>query len=348
MTVFKIIIAILIICIIIISHEFGHYLIARANGITVKEFFVGMGPTIFSKEISGTMFSIKPIPFGGACVFMDEDDIDHPENCSYLNASVYARMATIIGGPLFNFILAFILSLFVIGSVGYSDTVLSDVGEGSPASQAGILPGDEIIKYNGHRVYVYGEVTFETSYNTGEPIDLTIKRDGRIINTTVIPKYDESLGRMMMGITFRSGVDNPTPLETIKYSYLNVRYWIKLTLKSIKMLLTGQISAKELSGPVGITQAVSTVYDSASSYGIKAVILSLIDMTILISANLGVMNLLPFPALDGGKLIFLIIEAITKRPVDKRVEGAVNFVGMAMLMLLMVFVLYNDILRIVG
>ncbi|MDO4188492.1 MAG: RIP metalloprotease RseP [Lachnospiraceae bacterium] len=347
MSIFKIFLALIIICIIIVVHEFGHFIIARANGIEVKEFFVGIGPNIIKKKKGNTVYSLKLIPFGGACVFMDEDDIDHPEDCSYLNASVYSRIATVIAGPIFNFILAFIFSLFLIGSVGYSNTVLTEVADLSPAQEAGLEAGDEIIKINGEKVYFYGEVTFETMYNTGDPIDITVKRNGEKIDTVVVPKFNEEYGRMMMGITFGEGVDNPTALQTIKYSFLNVRYWIKLTVKSLKMLFTGGISMNELSGPVGITQTVSEVYDSAAKYGIMTVILSLMDLAILISANLGVMNLLPFPALDGGKLIFLIIEAVTKKPVDKRIEGAVNFVGMACLMLLMVFVLYNDIMKIV-
>ena len=347
MSIFKVILALAIICVIIVAHEFGHFIIARANGIEVKEFFVGIGPTILKKKKGNTLFSLKLIPFGGACVFMDEDDIDHPEECSYLNASVYSRIATVVGGPVFNFLLAFIFSLFLIGSVGYSNTVLTEVSDGSPAKEAGLMAGDEIIKINGERVYFYGEVTFETMYNAGEPIGITVKRDGKKIDTVVVPKYNEEYGRMMMGITFGEGVDKPTALQTIKYSFLNVRYWIKLTIKSIKMLFTGGVTVNDLSGPVGITQTVSEVYDSAAKYGVMAVILSLMDLAILISANLGVMNLLPFPALDGGKLIFLIIEAVTKKPVDKRIEGAVNFVGMALLMLLMVFVLYNDIMKLV-
>lgn len=341
----KIILSLLILCVIIVAHEFGHYIIARANGITVKEFFVGVGPDIVKWTRGETRYSIKLIPFGGACVFMDEEDLDHPEDCSYLNASVYSRIAVTIGGPVFNFLLAFVFSLFVIGSVGYSNTVLIDISPDSPAYDAGLEKGDEILKINGERVYFFGEVTFETMYNTGEPIDLLINRNGNKIKTVVVPKYNEEYGRMMMGITFGEGVDDPTPLQTIKYSFLNVRYWIKLTVKSIKMLFTGGLTVNDLSGPVGITQTVSEVYDSAVPFGITAVILSLMDLAILISANLGVMNLLPFPALDGGKLIFLIIEAITKRPVNKKVEGAVNFVGMALLMLLMIFVLYNDIMK---
>ena len=347
MSLFKIILSLLIICIIIVVHEFGHYIMARANGITVKEFFVGIGPNIISKKKGDTVFSLKLIPFGGACVFMDEDDLDHPEDCSYLQASVYSRMATILGGPVFNFILAFVFSLFLIGSVGYSNTVITDVTPNSPAQEAGLETGDEIIKVNGSRTYFYGEVTFETMYNNGEAIDLVIKRNGEKKYITVVPKYNEEFGRLMMGITFGEGVDKPTPIQTLKYSALNVRYWIKITIKSLKMLFSGRLSVNELSGPVGITQTVSEVYDSAVAYGFKVVLLSLMDLAILISANLGVMNLLPLPALDGGKLIFLIIEAVTGKKVNEKVEGAINFVGMALLMLLTVFVLYNDIMRLV-
>ena len=347
MSVFKILLSLFIICLIIVVHEFGHYIIARANGIEVKEFFVGIGPNIISKKKGNTVYSLKLIPFGGACVFMDEEDIDKPEECSYLNASVYSRMATILAGPIFNFILAFVFSVFLICSVGYSNTAITEVSKGSPAESAGLMEGDEIVKVDGSKVYFYNEVTFATMYNNGEPLSLKINRDGKTLDIVVTPEYSEEYGRMMMGISFGEWVENPSPLQIIKYSFLNVRYWVKITLSSLKMLFTGIISVNELSGPVGITQTVSDVYDEASEYGFKAVLLSLMDLLILISANLGVMNLLPFPALDGGKLIFLIIEAVTKKPVNKNVEGAINFVGMALLMLLMVFVLYNDIMRIV-
>jgi len=342
----KIFLTLLILCVIIVAHEYGHYIIARANGIEVKEFFVGFGPTIFKKKKGETLYSLKAIPLGGACVFMDEEDLDHPETCSYLNANVYARIATILAGPLFNFILAFLLSLFVIGACGYSTTKLIDVTEGSPAYEAGLRAGDEIVKINNSKVYFYGEVTFETMNNEGDPINVVYKRDGKKEACVVIPKYDEEYGRMMMGITFGDSVSDPTPLQTLKYSFLNVRYWIKLTVKSIGMLFTGHASVNDLSGPIGVTQAVSEVYDEASAYGIMAIVYSLLDMAILITANLGVMNLLPFPALDGGKLIFLIYEAIAGKPANRKIEAAVNFAGMMLLFLLMMFVMYNDIARI--
>lgn len=342
----KYVLAIIMICVIVLVHETGHYLIARMNGIVAKEFFIGIGPTIWKKQKGETLFSVKAFPFGGACVFGNEEDVEDPSTNSYLSANVWARIATIFAGPFFNFLLAFVCSLFVIGATGYTGTTVVEVTKGSPAEEAGLQPGDLITRFDGAKVYMYGEITFATMYNNGEPVEVVYKRAGKTYHTTVVPKYDEDYKRMMIGITFSAGDTKPTALETIKYSYANVRYWIKLSVQSIKMLFTGIVSVNDLSGPVGVANMVSDVYDEASDYGIRVVIYSLLDFAILITANLGVMNLLPFPALDGGKLIFLFIEAIRKKPVNREVEGMISFIGVVLLLLLMVFVMYNDIRKI--
>lgn len=342
----KILIAVIMICIIILVHEFGHYIIGRANGIVAKEFFIGVGPILFKFEKGGTVFSLRAIPFGGACVFGNEEDFENPQDSPYLSASVWARFASIVAGPIFNFILAFVLSLFVIGATGYTPTKVIDVTEGSPAEQAGIQAGDLITRFDGSKVYMFGEITFATMYNNSEPIAVELLRGNEKIRTIVTPVYDEQYGRMMMGITFGGVEEKPTPIETIKYSYANVRYWIRISVASVRMLFTGVLSPKELSGPVGVTMAVSEVYDAAADYGIMAIIYSMLDFAILISANLGVMNLIPIPGLDGGKLLFILIEAVTRKPASKEVEGIVTFIGFAILMLLTGYVLFNDIQRI--
>lgn len=344
----KILIALVMIAVVIIVHEFGHYIIGRANKIVAKEFSIGMGPAFFKKKVGETLFTIRAIPFGGACIFGNEEDVDKPEENSYLSANVWSRIATIFAGPFFNFILAFVISLFVISGTGYTGTKIIEVSAGSPAAEAGLQAGDIITKFNGSKVYMYGEITFDTVYNNGEPIDVELLRGKEKVRTTVTPVYDESFGRMMMGITFKGENEKPTPLETIKYSFANVRYWIRLSLKSLKMLFTGVVSPKELSGPVGVTVAVSEVYDQASSYGISAIIYSMLDFAILISANLGVMNLVPFPALDGGKLVFLLIEAVTRKPVNRDVEAVISFIGVVLLLILMGFIMFNDISKIFG
>ena len=344
--VLKILIALIMLCVIILVHEFGHYIIGRANGIVAKEFFIGVGPTIWKKQKGGTLFSVKAFPFGGACVFGNEEDIEHPEESAYYNSNVYSRIATILAGPVFNFLLAFLLSLFVIGATGYTSTRISEVTPDSPAEKAGLQAGDMITKFDGHKVYLFGEIAFSTTYNNEEKIEVQFKRDGKKMSTFVTPKYDPEYGRMMMGVAFDATTEKLSPIDTIKYSYANVRYWIKLSIFSIKMLFTGTVSPKELSGPVGITVAVSEVYDEAATYGIMAIIYSMLDFAILITANLGVMNLVPFPALDGGKLIFLIIEAVTKKPVSREIEGIVSFIGIVLLLILMAFVMFNDVQKI--
>lgn len=344
--IFKILLSLLIICVVVVSHEFGHYIIARMNGIVAKEFFIGMGPTLWKKQKGETLFSIKLLPLGGACVFGNEEDIEDPTQNSYLSAGVWKRIATIFAGPFFNFLLAFLLSLFVVGANGFTPTEVVEVTKGSPADNAGIQAGDSIVKFGNSKVYMYGEITFETMYNQGTPIAVTINRNGEKITTFVTPEYDKDYGRMMIGLTFSGTHQKPKPIETLKYSYANVRYWIKISLKSLGMLLFGKASVNELSGPVGITVAVSEVYDEAANYGIMAIVYSMMDFAILITANLGVMNLIPFPVLDGGKLVFLFIEAFRKKPVSREIEGAVNLVGVVLLMLLMAYVMFNDIQKI--
>ncbi|MFT3984875.1 MAG: site-2 protease family protein, partial [Lachnospiraceae bacterium] len=237
----KILLALLIFCVIVISHELGHFLIAKANGIAVTEFCIGFGPTLFGFTRNGTKYSIKPIPLGGACIFDDED----PENLaesSFLKANVWARIATIAAGPIFNFILAFILALFVIGSTGYPTTELESVAEGGAAEAAGIQEGDVILKMDNERVYLYPEVILNTQFSTGETVSFTYERDGEKHVADITPKYSEADGRYLYGFAFGAYTGSRTPVKTLEYSYYYVRYQIKMTLKSLQMLVTGRVS----------------------------------------------------------------------------------------------------------
>ena len=346
-TLIKVLIGILMFCVIVVSHEFGHFIIAKANGVIVREFFVGFGPILFKKTKGDTTYSLRLIPLGGACVFDYDENTEDPMQSSYLSSNVWVRIAITLAGPVFNFILAFLLSLFVVGGTGYSPTMITEVSKGSPAMKAGLCEGDLITKIDRDRVYLFGEVSFATMYNRGEPIKITFIRDGIKQTLNVTPEYNEEYGRPMLGITFGYNEDNPTPLETIKYSYCYVRYWVKITVKSFLMMFTGQVGVKDLSSPIGVASVVSDVYDSAAKISVMAIIYSMLDIAILISANLGVVNLLPIPGLDGGKLIFYIIELFRGKPVSQERQGAVTLVGFALLLLLTVVVMYNDIIRII-
>lgn len=340
----KIVIAILMFCIIVIVHELGHFLLAKMNGIAVKEFSIGFGPTLLGFTKNETKYSVKLIPFGGACIFDDEDP-EKAEESTFLKASVWARMAVIAAGPIFNFILAFIMALFVVGASGYDTATLTDVMEGYPAAEAGLQPGDTILKMGNERVKLYREVVIYSYMNQNEPVEITYERDGQKYQTTLQQVYDKEANRYYYGFSGGAYIEDGSPLKVLQYSVYEVRYWIKTTLKSIGMIFEGKVTKDDVAGPVGITQMVGEVYEEAAPEGISVVVLSMLNIAILISANLGVMNLLPLPALDGGRLVFLVIEIIRRKPISPEKEGMVHFVGLALLMILMVFVMYNDIMR---
>lgn len=432
----SIIVAILVFSIIIIIHELGHFLLAKKNGIGVVEFSIGLGPTIWGITKGETKYSIKLLPFGGMCQMVGEDTEQNTvaENAFY-SKGVWQRFSVIFAGPFFNFILAFALSLFVIGFVGYDAPTIVSVTTGSPADTAGLIAGDVIKEIGGDKVSIGREVDSFFLYNkiTAEPIKVVYERAGKTNSTTIEPiltkqyllgfKYyphEESVAEVLevsenfpfqqagilpgdiithvngerlstgaelstymdvhpldgsvVSVTYErateSGVVSTTVevtpmlyqeaysvgfaynlarkktdvLETLKYSLIEVKYWIVTTIKNLGLLVTGRLSSNDVGGPVAIIGTIGDVYEQTSEQGNALdVVLQMAYITILLSANLGVMNLLPIPALDGGKLLFTLIEAVRGKPIDREKEGMVHLIGMVLLMILMVFIFFNDI-----
>ena len=338
----KIIIAILMFSFIIIFHELGHFLLAKKNKIKVNEFCLGLGPTLFGITKGETKYSIKLLPFGGACMMEGEDGESESEG-SFNSKSVWARIAVVAAGPVFNFILAFLLALIVIGTAGFDRPEVKGVMEGYPAEEAGLQAGDIIKEINGKNIHIYREVSVYTLFHSNENLEVTYERDGEEDTCTISPKYNEEAGRNLFGIYGNTMRERGNIFETIKYSVYEVKYWIEVTMDSLKMLVTGRVSVNELSGPVGIVKNIGDTYDESKSAGTLSVVLTLINYSIMLTANLGIMNLLPLPALDGGRLVFLIIEAVRKKRVDPDKEGMVHFVGLMLLLALMVLVMFNDI-----
>lgn len=459
----KIIIAILIFGIIVLIHEFGHFILARANGITVVDFSIGMGPRLCGFHAFGTQFSIRLLPIGGACMMLGEDlsmteevddsktaDIAKKANVlqenddsekkiivkkeldehSFFAKGVWQRIAVLFAGPGFNFILAFLLSLFVIGMAGFDPAKITSVSDKGPAAAAGLAAGDEIVKINKTHVVIGREVDsyFEFNQLNGDPVSMVIKRNGKKQRVTITP---EKFDKYMLGFTypgiesqtaqildlvadypmaqaglqvndviismngmkisnsgdvktffnehpvtsepitlgyFRDGIEMETVitpkyaysgytlgleynlarektsvLGTIRYSVREVWYWIAETARSLGKLVTGKLKSDEIGSVVAVVDAVGQTYEASMEYGIKDTVLNMLYITILLSANIGVMNLLPIPGLDGGKLLFCAIEVVRGKPVDREKEGIVTFVGMVLLMLLMVFLIFNDI-----
>ncbi|MBQ6807202.1 MAG: RIP metalloprotease RseP [Lachnospiraceae bacterium] len=335
---------------VVISHEFGHFIIGKKNGIRVVEFAVGMGPTLFSFTKGETKYSLKLLPLGGACMFDGEDGVAAEDGVqdehSFLAANVWARIATVFAGPLFNFLLAFVFSLIIVAFTGTDRPIVQELMENSAAEEAGLQVGDEIVSINGERTHLYREVSLISILNKGQTLDIVVKRNGEKQEITLVPKYSEEDGRYYIGLVGAGEYMKCNPVQVFQYGFYEVRYWVKATYKSLVMLVQGQATKDDVSGPIGIAQFVGDTYEEVKPYGISSVIFTMMNIVILLSVNLGIMNLLPLPALDGGRLVFMFIEVIRGKPVSPEKEGMVHFAGLVVFMILMVFIMYNDIARI--
>lgn len=346
----NILLPILVFGMIVFVHEMGHFLLAKKNGIGVMEFSLGFGPKLFSFQKGETVYAIKCFPLGGSCMMMDEL-AEADESCeiipekSFRNKSIGARISVIAAGPVFNFLLAFVLAVIVIGTVGIDRPVLSGVMEGYPAQEAGMQAGDRITKINGKNIVIYRDVSLYLALHQKENLQVAYERDGKEYQTLLVPKYSEETGMYMMGIQVSGLRDQTTVLETLKYSAYEVKYWISYTLTSLRMLIQGRIGVESMTGPVGLVSTMSDMVEESRDDGMLYVFLNLINFGILLSANLGVVNLLPLPALDGGRIFFFLIELLRGKPIDPEKEGMVHMAGMVLLMALMIFILYHDIVR---
>lgn len=334
--------------VLVISHEFGHFLLAKANGIHVIEFAVGMGPTLFSFQKGDTKYSLKLFPIGGACMFEGEDGLqaaegEEPGEGSFLKANIWARISTVLAGPFFNMILAFIIALVMVNMVVLVKPVATEVTEGGAAMEAGMENGDRIISLNGEKMYLFTDIQlFTQTYRSGD-VTVVYERDGKRETTTLTPYYNEEYGSYMLGITAGDYV-TLKGADGLKYAWYEMRYALKATYKSLGMLFQGRVSREDVSGPVGIAvNVVGKTYEATKEYGWQNVLVNMLYIAMLLSVNLGVLNLLPIPALDGGRLVFMLIELVRGKPVPPEKEGMVHMIGFIFFMILMVLVFFNDL-----
>lgn len=375
-----IILFLIIFGVVVISHEFGHFIIARKNGIRVLEFSVGMGPTLFAYTKNGVKYSLKLLPIGGACMFDGEDGISEQdgkkapgdlyrkavpedgrlqqgepfdphmqaEGVAFNEAGVWKRIAAVFAGPFFNFILAFVVAIILTAFSGADLPVIGQISENSAAEQAGLRSGDVITQINREKIHFYREVAVISSMNKGEPLEIHYKRGDESGVAQVTPTYDEQAGRYYMGIRPAGEYLECNPLQVFQYGFYEVEYYVKTTYKSLGMLLRGQVTKDEVSGPIGIAQFVGESYDQVEkSAGTASAILTMLEIMVLLSVNLGILNLLPLPALDGGRLLFMFVEVIRGKPIAPEKEGLIHFAGLVVFMVLMVFIMYNDIMKLI-
>ncbi|MDO5589895.1 MAG: RIP metalloprotease RseP [Lachnospiraceae bacterium] len=339
-----VVLALLIFSFIVFFHELGHFALAKKNGIDVEEFAIGMGPNLFAKKYKGTKYCIKLLPIGGLCMMGEDDEASNAPG-SFNNKSVWARISVIAAGPIFNFILAFVAAVILIMMIGYDEPIVANVDPGYAAAEAGIKAGDKIVKIGDKKVHIFREITSYNQFNQGKTTEVTYERKGKTYTAKLAPKMDKKLGYYRYGVS--GGANKKASFaKSLQYGVYEIKYWIVTTVDSLKMLILRKIGVDQLSGPVGIVSVVNDAYQQTKSYGVKVVVEQLLYIGVLLSANLGVMNLLPLPALDGGRLVFLFVEAIRRKRIPPEKEGYVHGLGLALLMLLMVFVVFNDIRRI--
>ena len=348
-----IIVAILVFGFIVLVHEFGHFLFAKLNGITVVEFSIGMGPRLLSGVFGETRYSIKILPFGGSCMMMGEDG-DDKEPGAFTSKPVLARIAVIAAGPVFNFILAFLFAMVLVGQIGHADAVLVGVTEGSPAAEAGLMPGDKIVGVNNRKVTTNRDVSWYMLSHPGEEVNLKVRRpEGGVWETGVPyeartvriqPEYNPEYEAYMIGVSFMPEKKTESIADLFYYSAYEVKFCVVSTFDSLRMLFTRKIQADEaMAGPIRIVSMVSETVETGREAGARVLLMFISNWILLLSTSLGIMNLLPIPALDGGRLVFLFLELLRGKPIDPEKEGMVHMAGMMVLMALMVVILFNDI-----
>lgn len=342
---------VLILGVIILVHEFGHFIFSKKFGVYVHEFALGMGPKLFGKQKGETEYTIRAVPIGGFCSLAGEDgeETDEkgkkiPKDRKLYAKPIWQRFLILFFGAGNNFILAYIL-LFLVGLIGGSpvmDPVISGVTEGYPMSDAGIEAGDIILEVNGHKTKTIDDVQlFITLNEIGSDLELKIEdSEGAIKTYTITPKkvVEDDVENYYYGVEFKTTYESGF-FNAIKYGFVKMGALVRQMVYVLGSLFTGGLSINNLSGPVGIYSVVG----EAKSYGV----LTLLQLTALLSVNVGFLNLIPFPAFDGGRIFLLLIEKIKGKPIKAETENLINMVGFILIMILAIYITGHDIFNLI-
>lgn len=382
MTIISIIIAILGLGFLVFFHELGHFLAAKLCHVGVLEFSIGMGPRMLSRVVGNTRYSLKLLPFGGSCAMLGEDsagsgDFSTPQGraeehwidydgvrfrsdeiakYSFNEKSAPQRFFICIAGVLNNFILATILAFVLVSFCGYDRLYVMDTTPDTPVAEAGFERGDALqsIGYEGkpksavpgyRDLFIWLYVN-ATDFDENTKLEAVVLRDGGQQTLHFQPYYDTTQQKYKLGIRFYGGRFLPAgPRELVEDAFYEVRYNTTVVLQSLRLLFHGRVQRQEVMGPVGAVTVMGSTVEQSSQYGAFNAFLVLLELLVMLSANLGVMNLLPVPALDGGRLLFILLEMISRRRLDPQLEERINQIGMILLLLLMAAVMSNDILN---
>ena len=327
--------------VVIFIHELGHFLVAKKSGIKVNEFSIGMGPRLFSFTKGETDYSVRALPIGGFVAMEGEDEESDAEG-SFSKAPVANRIAVVVAGAVMNIILGFAVLVFLTSQEEViTSRTIYNFHEGAMTQQTGLQVDDEIIAVNGRRCYIANDIIYEFARTQNGTADFTVRRDGKIteLKDVTFETYTDEDGYKQMVIDFYVYPVEKTPVTVIREAVHWTMSLARTIFLSLVDMVTGRVAMNQISGPVGIV----TVISEAASVGLKP----LLNILALITINLGVFNLVPFPALDGGRLVFLLIELFRGKPINPKYEIWVNAAGMIVLLAFMALVTFSDVTKLI-
>lgn len=346
-----IIIAILAFGILVADHELGHFIAAKACGVKVNEFAVGMGPTIFKKQGKETLYTLRCLPIGGFCAMEGEDE-DSDDARAFGSQKAWKKVIILVAGAAMNFLLGVVILVVLYSNAGYFVTnTVAETVEGFKYAEGGIEAGDTVYSIDGHRIYYSSDFSTYMS-RAGDTVDIVVIRDGKKVelnNYGLKPEYYTVDGEEIYryGLTFN--YIKATSAEKLKYSLYQSYNFVRMVWMGLGDLITGATGVKDMSGVVGIVATINEVAEESETT--TAALQNVAYLCAFIAVNLAVMNLLPIPALDGGRVFFLIvnliIERLTRKKVSPKVEAYVHAAGLALLMCLMVYVMFNDVVKLI-
>ncbi len=349
-------VALLMFGVFIAVHEAGHFAAAKLLGVKVNEFSIGMGPKLLSSRRGETDYSLRIFPVGGYCAMEGEDE-DTGDPRAFVNQKNWKKLIILLAGSFMNFLTGVIILLIIfLPATAFVTPVIQDFMQGFPyEGEAGLLPGDRIVSVNGEPVYITPDIELLFSRSNGEPMDLVIERNGKRLERNDFPlklrEYTvDGEVKMKYGLYFT--VDEANVGLWLQQSWLNAMDFVRLVRMGLVDLATGAAGLQELTGPIAIVDTISQVGAESAAEGVAVQAQSILQFGALIAVNLAVMNLLPLPALDGGRIFFLLVNAVftlfTRRKLNPKYEGYIHTAGLFCLLALMAVVAYNDIMRILA
>ena len=329
-------VAIVLFLILIVIHEFGHFIAAKAMGVRVNEFAVGFGPKIIKWGKGETQYSVNLVPLGGYCAMEGEDE-ESGDARAFCNKKPWRRFIIVVMGALFNLILGLILVAITLApQTRFTTTTVASFRENAVSSQHGLAKGDKIIAVDGRKIFTTYDLSYAFSNIDDGAIDITVKRDGKKIDIESVKFESEEIdGINYLTVDFYVEGKDKTFTNFISHTFDTAVSYCAVVYRSLIDLLTGHYGISAMSGPVGVTAAIGSVA--------KQNLFNVLPIMALITINLGLFNLLPLPALDGGRLVFILFEMIVRKPVPQKYEAIVHTVGMALLLLLMLILTAKDI-----